>query len=69
MPPIPLQTPLGLVDVSQQPVAHDAASQMHWPATQCRFGPQGAPLPHWQVPLAQRSAVKLSQAPQLALAQ
>lgn len=65
-----MQTPLGLVDVSQQPVAHDAASQTHWPPTQCRGWPlaslpHAAPLPHWQLPATQRSALKLLQTVQL----
>jgi hypothetical protein len=40
----------------QQPEGHEVASHAQTPLTQCCPVAQGGPLPHWQVPLGQRSA-------------
>jgi hypothetical protein len=41
---------------SQQPNAHDVASQMHWPFTHACPAPHGLPWPHRHSPAVQRSA-------------
>jgi hypothetical protein len=51
-----------LVEVSQQPVGHDAELQTHWPPTHCEPAPQAALEPHIHAPLVQRSALVMSHA-------
>jgi len=59
-PPLPhivSLVPVSQVLPEQQPV-HDVESHAHAPPAQCWPAAQGAPLPHWQAPLAeQMSAV------------
>jgi hypothetical protein len=42
---------------AQHPFGHDVPSQTQAPATQCSPAPHGAPLPHWQVPVAEQLSV------------
>ncbi|MEP6652412.1 MAG: hypothetical protein ABJA82_03585 [Myxococcales bacterium] len=59
-PPLPqlaLAVPGRQVLPEQQPLAHAVLSQTQAPPTQCWPVSQGAPLPHWQAPAEQRSAV------------
>jgi len=41
----------------QHPLGHDVPSHTQAPATQRCPAPQGAPLPHWQVPVAEQLSV------------
>jgi len=53
---------LALLERSQQPVGHELELQTHCPATQARPSPQRGPLPHWQLPPTQLSALAGSHA-------
>ena len=75
-PPAPhalLAVPVRQVVPEQQPLAHDVRSQTHIPLTHRWPVAHGAPLPHWQAPVAEQrsdAAPQLTQAlpetPQLA---
>lgn len=42
----------------QHPVGHDVASQTQAPPEQCSPAAHGAPVPHWQVPLAEHVSAR-----------
>jgi hypothetical protein len=77
-PPAPhalLAVPVRQVVPEQHPLGQDVRSQTHAPLTQRWPVPHGAPLPHWQAPVAEQrseAAPQLTQAlpetPQLATA-
>jgi hypothetical protein len=55
-PPLPhapaIEPPSHVPPSTEQQPAHDSGSHEHFPAWQRSPAPQGAPLPHWQCPLA-----------------
>lgn len=67
-PPAPhalLAVPVRHVVPEQQPLAQEVLSQTHAPLTQRCPAPHGAPVPHWQVPVAEHrseTAPQLTQA-------